>query len=104
SRRRHTRFSRDWSSDVCSSDLQTLMQAAEWTPVIITEAGKLLHTHDDAPHHIQRVRLKLAQFGQGYPGPTLSLDGFNIFSFTVRSEVGRVVKCGSYRPSHVNTD
>src|SRR5690606_40154657 len=24
SRRRHTRFSRDWSSDVCSSDLVTL--------------------------------------------------------------------------------
>src|SRR5690606_18243987 len=24
SRRRHTRFSRDWSSDVCSSDLLTL--------------------------------------------------------------------------------
>src|SRR5690606_39539978 len=24
SRRRHTRFSRDWSSDVCSSDLQKL--------------------------------------------------------------------------------
>src|SRR5690606_40757155 len=23
-RRRHTRFSRDWSSDVCSSDLRTL--------------------------------------------------------------------------------
>src|SRR5690606_40422918 len=25
SRRRHTRFSRDWSSDVCSSDLSQLM-------------------------------------------------------------------------------
>src|SRR5690606_40298083 len=25
SRRRHTRFSRDWSSDVCSSDLQMLL-------------------------------------------------------------------------------
>src|SRR5690606_40966722 len=25
SRRRHTRFSRDWSSDVCSSDLQFLV-------------------------------------------------------------------------------
>src|SRR5690606_39749924 len=25
SRRRHTRFSRDWSSDVCSSDLQRWM-------------------------------------------------------------------------------
>src|SRR5690606_40071049 len=25
SRRRHTRFSRDWSSDVCSSDLRTAL-------------------------------------------------------------------------------
>src|SRR5690606_40805293 len=25
SRRRHTRFSRDWSSDVCSSDLKVLL-------------------------------------------------------------------------------
>src|SRR5690606_40001739 len=28
SRRRHTRFSRDWSSDVCSSDLGSLESAA----------------------------------------------------------------------------
>src|SRR5690606_40133289 len=28
SRRRHTRFSRDWSSDVCSSDLGALVPAA----------------------------------------------------------------------------
>src|SRR5690606_40990732 len=27
SRRRHTRFSRDWSSDVCSSDLATYRRA-----------------------------------------------------------------------------
>src|SRR5690606_39452420 len=27
SRRRHTRFSRDWSSDVCSSDLRILPQS-----------------------------------------------------------------------------
>src|SRR5690606_39918038 len=27
SRRRHTRFSRDWSSDVCSSDLEDLLTA-----------------------------------------------------------------------------
>src|SRR5690606_39991865 len=26
SRRRHTRFSRDWSSDVCSSDLRSRLQ------------------------------------------------------------------------------
>src|SRR5690606_40983860 len=34
SRRRHTRFSRDWSSDVCSSDLLPrvvgISQAMEW--------------------------------------------------------------------------
>src|SRR5690606_40021311 len=29
SRRRHTRFSRDWSSDVCSSDLPALDQLEE---------------------------------------------------------------------------
>src|SRR5690606_41066583 len=30
SRRRHTRFSRDWSSDVCSSDLrQVVLQAGD---------------------------------------------------------------------------
>src|SRR5690606_40494804 len=28
-RRRHTRFSRDWSSDVCSSDLALLHQVTE---------------------------------------------------------------------------
>src|SRR5690606_39652976 len=29
SRRRHTRFSRDWSSDVCSSDLQSFAGARD---------------------------------------------------------------------------
>src|SRR5690606_39814792 len=29
SRRRHTRFSRDWSSDVCSSDLHTRQQDSD---------------------------------------------------------------------------
>src|SRR5690606_39528977 len=41
SRRRHTRFSRDWSSDVCSSDLSS---AAEWdNSAIITETLALRH-------------------------------------------------------------
>src|SRR5690606_40761996 len=34
SRRRHTRFSRDWSSDVCSSDLTTLVIAHRLSTVI----------------------------------------------------------------------
>src|SRR5690606_41090813 len=32
SRRRHTRFSRDWSSDVCSSDLEKLYLSTRRTP------------------------------------------------------------------------
>src|SRR5690606_39474609 len=32
SRRRHTRFSRDWSSDVCSSDLVTFAESGVSTP------------------------------------------------------------------------
>src|SRR5690606_40966254 len=31
SRRRHTRFSRDWSSDVCSSDLSDIVYTEEKT-------------------------------------------------------------------------
>src|SRR5690606_40592164 len=30
SRRRHTRFSRDWSSDVCSSDLCAICKASSY--------------------------------------------------------------------------
>src|SRR5690606_39564555 len=33
SRRRHTRFSRDWSSDVCSSDLDTYVAGTSPLPI-----------------------------------------------------------------------
>src|SRR5699024_3741635 len=35
SRRRHTRSKRDWSSDVCSSDLQVLLLNNAWTGLFI---------------------------------------------------------------------
>src|SRR5690606_40911875 len=41
SRRRHTRFSRDWSSDVCSSDLYEVMLTAE-DPVFGCKSTKRL--------------------------------------------------------------
>src|SRR5690606_40879787 len=34
SRRRHTRFSRDWSSDVCSSDLRPLHKLVQETDTV----------------------------------------------------------------------
>src|SRR5260370_18148439 len=33
SRRRHTRFKCDWSSDVCSSDLEPLTTPGDWPPI-----------------------------------------------------------------------
>src|SRR5436305_10840694 len=42
SRRRHTRCGRDWSSDVCSSDLKTLVIPAIfpfWVTGAVTAAG-----------------------------------------------------------------
>src|SRR5690606_40538651 len=55
SRRRHTSFSRDWSSDVCSSDLDIITSASDFR--LITEApvpidpyleSKHLQIHQDA--------------------------------------------------------
>src|SRR5690606_40269074 len=51
SRRRHTRFSRDWSSDVCSSDLHLVIQVrrvARWGVVdqIADEIGTDLDAID----------------------------------------------------------
>src|SRR5690606_40532959 len=34
SRRRHTRFSRDWSSDVCSSDLWSMAISGLWSMAV----------------------------------------------------------------------
>src|SRR2546422_6430870 len=49
SRRRHTRCSRDWSSDVCSSDLVFWRYVASWnpknvdSPIVVQDGRTLLH-------------------------------------------------------------
>src|SRR6266511_4581041 len=40
SRRRHTRFSRDWSSDVCSSDLEALLGEGFDVVAVVTQPDK----------------------------------------------------------------
>src|SRR2546429_6946513 len=44
SRRRHTRCSRDWSSDVCSSDLTARDQPARGVVVIFLAAALAVHS------------------------------------------------------------
>src|SRR6266542_5729157 len=69
SRRRHTRCYRDWSSDVCSSDLLRGVEAAAETPlpggdvepdegVAVLEVGlpAWLHLSPRLPRHLARPR------------------------------------------------
>src|SRR5690606_40166092 len=63
SRRRHTRFSRDWSSDVCSSDLLPLHER-----VVRTEPRKQLRDrvavaddHAVDPTHLARLRSEIGR-------------------------------------------
>src|SRR5690606_41885045 len=70
SRRRHTRFSRDWSSDVCSSDLADaivlrskrsvprwlwLLASAPARPVLVFEAGEVPLDRGNARSEERRV-------------------------------------------------
>src|SRR5579884_4331418 len=43
SRRRHTRWPRDWSSDVCSSDLPSLEGATNWFSTSFNPATRLYY-------------------------------------------------------------
>src|SRR5690606_41191927 len=84
SRRRHTRFSRDWSSDVCSSDLAAL------GGVLVT--GALL-----ALLGLLVTRIGTAWIGKLMPpvvmGSIVALIGFNLaptaYENFKQSEIGR---------------
>src|SRR5690606_40801029 len=60
SRRRHTRFSRDWSSDVCSSDLLLELLRREWCLHALTvglASDTLLHEEElRSPGRVPAVR------------------------------------------------
>src|SRR2546429_9412177 len=47
SRRRHTRCSRDWSSDVCSSDLNPMLQGQIYNPAPTSFVPVAAHTVTD---------------------------------------------------------
>src|SRR5690606_24858426 len=81
SRRRHTRFSRDWSSDVCSSDLDVIVEPTAPHYQIEAESidrsgfaiGSLHNEADPATHPIQlptprpRALLTMEDMGHGEP-------------------------------------
>src|SRR5690606_40697458 len=88
SSRRHTRFSRDWSSDVCSSDLSVAH---------LLGIGRLGHDVSDGPAHSGQSALlilhlltdqPLAHLGLG--GQPLRGEGTDVLARLLRSEERRV--------------
>src|SRR5436309_11958473 len=62
SRRRHTRFSRDWSSDVCSSDLTYRASNPSRTPRNGSPIGTMpdwrIYSRDGVTFAVSRIRLR----------------------------------------------
>src|SRR5690606_40346279 len=90
SRRRHTRFSRDWSSDVCSSDLGCNTGAAN-RPHRLTSYLEALHREIRlvAEQLPSDVRVKRIAFGGGSPNALRPDDFLRLME---RSEERRVGK------------
>src|SRR6266513_4302467 len=61
SRRRHTRSKRDWSSDVCSSDLPVLAEGADDAAVAVAGAGGVVPALPGADRgEVRRLRRRRA--------------------------------------------
>src|SRR5690606_41039047 len=62
SRRRHTRFSRDWSSDVCSSDLSRRCSRRGIEPMrsgVIAQKVGMTRVYNEAGEHVPVTVLRL---------------------------------------------
>src|SRR5690606_39465660 len=97
-RRRHTRFSRDWSSDVCSSDLISFLRPLRKTQLyffggIGQGAYRSTATFTDMRLFTGDYYLT-SYFGQGTPNPNFGLEVEEKYE---RSEERRVGKECRYR-------
>src|SRR5690606_40284872 len=89
SRRRHTRFSRDWSSDVCSSDLDASCRRGE--PVLF------FAFEENGPQLIRNMKAIGLPLEKWIKKELLHIEGsrpalFGLESHLVRSEERRVGK------------
>src|SRR5690606_39500463 len=83
SRRRHTRFSRDWSSDVCSSDLEAPRSARVPVVLVVNQVDRIKDKADLLPYLQQAVEDR--EFAGVHPVSALKRTG-------LRSEERRVGK------------
>src|SRR5690606_41026390 len=98
SRRRHTRFSRDWSSDVCSSDLRgglVEVAAARGAPGVRLASDPvrdaLAAVRGAAPGHEAASRFTASRAATTMPSPSAA-------SASVRVIGGAILMTLPYRP------
>src|SRR5690606_41085218 len=100
SRRRHTRFSRDWSSDVCSSDLRRFRVAGHKPYALVGGATGMIG--DPSGKSAERNLLDIETIERNCAGIRKQLEKFLYFdpSLPNRSEERRVGKewLSRYRP------
>src|SRR5690606_41012045 len=101
SRRRHTRFSRDWSSDVCSSDLAALVHRGDYMPIYAQLGVDIVLTpRAVASDHILRFvrRSEERRVGKSVTGrgrPSIRKNGYEQLGETITTQR----RCG--RPAEV---
>src|SRR5690606_40911189 len=79
SRRRHTRFSRDWSSDVCSSDLMSDPANLGLVDELRIRTQLNIRTHLAGPKALDRAIARLYIRGVGMLDPSMQRsDGISI--------------------------
>src|SRR5690625_2041974 len=92
SRRRHTRWPRDWSSDVCSSDLTTTPNASRGARPSVSP-WRLRASHQITAAHrakVSRTDTRLSPWTRRYP----AISGEPIIAWTA-SGSGSTVTCSS---------
>src|SRR5256885_3755476 len=99
SRRRHTRLQGDWSSDVCSSDLNLLVIGQRAPAGGIPELGDLLRTHEvpsDSANdrELARVRIPRPSFYLLRPDGHVGLAGVQLDAGAVSRYVSERLRFG----------
>src|SRR5690606_41190676 len=104
SRRRHTRFSRDWSSDVCSSDLSYLaigIQDISNTQALFNYAKEkgvqVIKREEIFPENIDKVIAQIQSFAEQTDAIYLTVDMDEIGRASCRERVELVECAGRVR-------
>src|SRR6266498_5497747 len=84
SRRRHTRCGRDWSSDVCSSDLVIRCLESNPKASCVAAACKNLSNGDEEQYY--RIAFTSVRLPRASMSTRVSVSGEELFSCTVRLE------------------